>query len=268
MRPLKIKPLQYTVLFVLLLLIYGCGVTDLDDQISNHNYAAKEEFTYNFEADGKNKLEISAVNGTIQITGDPAVTVVKIEGERIVQSESKEDAQEHLKDLSVEITQYERSLAVQTKQPKKSDGRNYIINYRVRIPNTWSIAVENVNGNLTVDSLDNDVACDLVNGNCTLDEIKGDVYNSVVNGNIEGKLYLQQKGTFNISTVNGSIYISIPTSSNASFSSSVTNGFIQISNLPIETVKQTSKIVNGTLGEGAGNISLQTTNGNIKVSGF
>jgi DUF4097 and DUF4098 domain-containing protein YvlB len=90
----------------------------------------------------------------------------------------------------------------------------------------------------------------------------------LINGDIDGKVTLPLDGTIHMGITNGSIDLDIPQNTSAEFTAGVTNGSISVSNLELRNRVETSKSLTGTLGDGRGTISLNTTNGNIMVTEF
>jgi len=211
---------------------------------------------------------LEAINGNVAITGISESDSVIITGERRVGSESMEDAEEYLKKLEVRVQDLGNEVFVKTIQPEKSYGRNYVVNYTITLPKDLEILVSNVNGIVTIESINNDVTVTNVNGQVTLDEIFGSASVSLVNGQIEGEVTLPFDGVIGMSVVNGNIDLKIPVSTSAEFSAKVTNGNIGVSNLVLQNQVSSPTSLGGRLGDGEGMISLTTVNGNISVLGF
>jgi DUF4097 and DUF4098 domain-containing protein YvlB len=154
------------------------------------------------------------------------------------------------------------------------------------MPDDWEALVNNVNGNVLIDSPAGKVSIGLVNGNVQLREISetisvgltngnvvlakiiGNTFIALVNGNIDASLTLPQQGTCEMSTVNGTINLQIPQSTSAQFSAEVVTGSISTSGLIVHDKTTTPTSVRGRLACGEGKIALKTVNGNIIVKGF
>jgi DUF4097 and DUF4098 domain-containing protein YvlB len=221
-----------------------------NDNVSNTNFEAKDSFSYEIDVVGHSGLSLEAINGTIVFTEVTASNSVKISGEKRVESESTEDAEAHLKELSVDVQDLTNEILVKTLQPKHSGGRHYIVNYTISLPKNMDVTVYSLNGRVT------------------LNEIFGNVSVDLINGDIDGKVTLPLDGTIHMGITNGSIDLDIPQNTSAEFTASVTNGSISVSNLELRNRVEISKSLTGTLGDGRGTISLNTTNGNIMVTGF
>lgn len=243
-------------------------VTDPDDRVANTNYAATESFSFAIAVKNQTRLVLGAINGPVDVVGVPNAVTARIWGERRVESESATDAKARLNDLEVRVSDRQDEISVQTLQPDDTHGRNYIVVYHLRIPQTWKLSLGHVNGAVTIDSLNNDVSVKLVNGNVQVREIYGNLTAEVINGQVTGNLTLPVQGTCKASTVNGLITLSIPRTTTAEFSAAVTNGNIQVTNLALDNMVSTPQSVRGKLGNGQGTIALSTVNGNISVNGF
>jgi len=75
------------------------------------------------------------------------------------------------------------------------------------------------------------------------------------------------KSNIKLSIANGDISLTIPTDTSATLSCLSATGTITTSNLTVLNPIQTSHSFFGTLGEGSGDISISTANGDIAISG-
>lgn len=220
------------------------------DQVSNTNFAAWESFSIAMNAANHSGLSLETINGTIVITEASAADSFKILGEKRVESESIEDAETHLKELEVDVQDLTDEILIRTVQPKLSGGRHYIVNYTITLPKNMDVKVNSANGRVT------------------LDEIFGSVFVALINGDIYSEVTLPLDGTIDMKLTNGRMELDIPQNTSAKFNATVVNGNISVSNLDLQNKVKTSKSQTGTLGDGHGTISLITTNGGIRVTGF
>lgn len=220
------------------------------DQVSNTDFAAWERFSIAMSAANYSELSLEAINGTIVITEASAADSFKISGEKRVESESIEDAEAHLKELEVDVQDLTDEILIRTIQPKLSGGRHYIVNYTITLPKNMDIKVNSANGLVT------------------LNEIVGSVFVALINGDIDSEVTLPLDGTIDMKLTNGRMELDIPQNTSAKFNATVVNGNISVSNLDLQNRMETSKSQTGTLGDGSGTISLNTTNGDISVTGF
>lgn len=287
----KIKNIKLLLLICLIIcisnILSSCVLEpDYIDEKHDNRFSASELFCEKYHISTQKQLYLNAINGSVEIIGVPEQDTLKIWGEKRVQSDSQEDAEMHLKYLSVQSLVDDAKIVVETNQPSKSYGRNYQVFYHIRIPNTWEVFVNNINGSVTITSINNlvnlsstngdshikeiygNVTSVLINGNMCLWNIKGDLNGHLTNGNINSQLFLPESGECKLQTVNGEINLSIPTSTSAFFSAEVQNGTISLKNITIHTSQSTKRSITGILGDGEGKIDLHTVNGNISVNGF
>jgi hypothetical protein len=163
-------------------------VIDPDDQVDNTNFFAAESFSFEIAVKNQTRLNLQAINGPVDVVGVPGATAARIWGERRVESESAADAEAHLKDLEVRVTDRQDEISVHTIQPDDPHGRNYKVVYHLRLPNEWKFTIDQVNGAVTIDSLNSEVSVKLVNGSVQLREIFGSVSAELINGQLTGKL--------------------------------------------------------------------------------
>jgi DUF4097 and DUF4098 domain-containing protein YvlB len=223
---------------------------DSDSNVANNDFVASEPFYFRVDVVGQEQLSLEGISGSIAITGVAGSDSVVISGEKRVRSESTEDAEEHLDLLEVSVEDLTTGVYVETVQPEQSHGRSYEVDYDIVMPDTWDVAIQNVNGQIT------------------LDDIFASASVQLVNGQVAGDVTIPLGGTMGMSVVNGAIALDIPQTTSAEFSAAVVNGTITVTGLTLEDAVSTSNSVTGTLGDGEGTIGLSVVNGTISVLGF
>ena len=261
------------VLFVsfifLFFVLIGCeDIVDSDNDVSNTDFEASETFLFEVVVVNHTQFRLEGINGDVNINGDPDATSVLITGERIVGSDSIEDAEEHLDELLVIVHDLTDEVFVETVQPEDTNGRNYQVNYTVTLPQNMQLIITNVNGIVAIESIDNSVLVTNVNGQIVINGITASINAQLVNGSITGDIMLPLNGTMIMGNVNGLIDLEIPEDTSAQFSATLVNGIIIITDLDLEDEIITNTSVTGTLGDGSGTITLTNVNGNIMVAGY
>lgn len=242
------KPIFFILLIYLFLMLSGCGGGDSNDN-DELSYASVS-FFLDIPKEENTSLTINGINGRISLTEDTGISSIIISGVMKVGSTvSAEDAQQHLDQLDVENAIQGDVIIVKTAQPKKSNGRNYIVDYEILFPDDMQINVSNVNGEISIQSTFSNFSL------------------SQVNGSIEAEAALPQQGSFNLSTADGDITLYIPTDTSSLLSSITATGEISFSNLTINDLVHTDHSLSGYLGAGEGNIIISTANGNIAING-
>lgn len=251
----------------------GCvntvGSSDADSrQVSNTNFSASEDFSFDLTIGSQDRFVLSGINGTVTLVGTTNNDQVLITGTRQVKSESTADAERWLQELNVLVNTFSNSIEVTTEQPNETYGRNFQVFYEVRVPQSWQVDIDNVNGIIRLDSLNARATVNSVNGDVWVTEHNGDLIVDLVNGQINSTVYLPIDGICDLETVNGLIFLSIPESTSAMVNASVVNGSINLSNLQLTQSTVTNRSVSGKLGNGEGTIRTTAVNGTINLTGF
>jgi len=241
--------------------------TDTGGDVANTNFEAKASFSFQVDVTSHTQVRVEGINGNVVFAGSSEATAVTISGERIVGSESVADAEAHLDDLEVSISDLGDEILARTTQPSEAHGRNYTVNYDVTLPENLAVVVTNTNGTVSVDGNRSGVSIDLANGQVILDSVEADMDVGLTNGQIDADVSLPLDGTAVLAIVNGNIDLTIPTDASTDLTATVVNGIITSENLEYQSLTQTTKSLNGTLGDGRGTITLSTVNGNIGVRG-
>jgi len=193
-----------------------------------------------------------------------------VSGIKRVLSESAQDAQEHLQQLQVRTQDLTTQALIETDQPECDLGREYIVDYTITLPDFFEVRINNLNGAISIDTLNDEVSINNLNGTVTLTDIAGSTAVNLLNGNIvAGILFLPLNGAIDLKILNGNIDLEIPTSTSADFFAKVTSGNISVSNLVLLNEVTTATTVSGTLDSGQGVIRLETeVIGDIDVQGI
>lgn len=270
MKP-KIMQFNKTILLVICvgLVLFYAGCDNYNPfQVDSTKYRAEESFSFTVNPDNQDHLTLTAINGSVEVIGVAGSDVVEISGLRIVNSESASDAEKYLEKLDVNIRINGDKVEVETEQPSNSGGREFIVEYQIRMPAEWDFELNHTNGEVEVDSIAGTVDINNVNGNIGLHETRGNLFIDLTNGQVTGKVSGSGVGVCRFSLVNGQIGLSIPKATDASFSAAVTNGRVSVNNLVMTNLTSRQNSVRGTIGNGQGEITLRVINGNIDVAGY
>ena len=282
-------------LFTLIVLIFLClpftygGCGGGGGSSSDGQVFVEEPFFFEVTVDQHVLLRLQGINGSVEITGNPTADSVEVEGERRVGSDTRADAEKHLDDLKVEVTDLGTEVFIETIQPRRANGRNYTVDYRITIPDNLRVLVNQVNGTVFIDAIDSQVNVNNVNGEIELTDIFGStranqvngkiisqvtlpgediVELSTLNGDVDSEITLLADGTIDITALIGSINLDIPQNTSATFAAGVVDGTIKLLNLELKNEVRTRNKLTGELGDGTGDIILETEIGNITVTGI
>ncbi len=162
---MKSKYRNYAILLFLTtsIILTSCGDVDIDVDggnilpPTNTNFEAEESFSEKVEVGNRSQLRLQGKSGKITITGISGANSVMITGIKLVGSDSTQDAEEHLQKLEVNVQSLANEIFVETIQPQDTWGRRYVVDYMITLPKNLKIQVDNVNGIVTLDTIDNDV---------------------------------------------------------------------------------------------------------------
>lgn len=230
--------------------------------------AAEEPFSFDVAIGTQTALRLEAVSGTVTVTGAPGASSVSITGIRRVEAASIEDANAHLADLQVDVSNSATEVLVQTVQPQFAGGRNYIVNYTIALPDYLNVSIMTVNGAVTVRSFNANCTITNINGSIAVDAIVGNAILQLTNGDIDASVTLPAAGQIDMRVANGNIRLSIPQTTSAQFSATVGIGSIALTNLVLSSEVVTPTSHSGLLGGGDGTIALQAAIGSIAVQGL
>ena len=290
---MNIKRIKPKTIFALLLGIFigitvtSCVVDPYSDDNRDNRFSATESFSFQINIDQQNRLTLSGINGSVEVTGSTANTgQVEIRGEKSVESDSRGDAEAALRNLSVGIDETADSINVRTEQPKNTGGRNYLVHYHITLPRDWQVDVDHLNGEVVLKNIGNNLTArnengnmsliavegttqvELTNGNIDLHDLSGSVHATLINGNIDADVEMAPGGSIELGIINGNVSLDIPKNISASFSAQTKNGGINLNNLSLQNSSTGNNLVTGTLGDGSGKIVLGTVNGSITVRGI
>lgn len=237
-------------------------------KFSDPDFTAEKTVETEIPVESHSSVNIAAINGEVMVTGHRDVDLAVVSAHLIVESDSQADADRHIDDLEILVTDSADEILIQTVQPKITAGRQYLVEYDIIVPSDFAVKMTQVNGSIDIVDIENSVDVLNVNGDIRLSDIVGGVTADVVNGSIEASVTLPVHETIDLITDNGSIELRIPRSTSAVLGASVVNGAIITSNIAFADLVQTSHTLTGTLGNGEGVTELWAGNGNINVIGF
>ena len=178
------------VLFIMSCLFqFSCNDNPLRPVDSN-DFIAEEDFSFLLDLAGQTSLRLEGISGAITIIGRADFDSMIIAGTMRVGSELIEDAEEHLRYLDVEVRERTGEIFVKTVQPQDSNGRSYIVDYNIIMPEDFASIVTNVNGCVTIDSTTGGISAENVNGQIYLNEVTSSASVSLVNGQIAATMFL------------------------------------------------------------------------------
>ena len=228
---------------------------------------AFENFRFDRDATGLSSFAIENTNGRVLVTSNSGGEAFVLRGEKRVGGTSEADAAAGLPDIILEINEVGDELQIRAIHPPSSR-REYTVNWVLEVPGRLFGQVTNINGEVTIEDLDNGLFAIVTNGLVTLTDIEGSTEVVVVNGHLSARVSIEDDEFIDLSTVNGNITLSIPSATNAVLDSRTDIGTITLTNLTLTNEQITNNVVTGTLGTGEGRIDVLSNNGNVTLTGF
>jgi hypothetical protein len=228
----------------------------------------RDEWTRTYTLTAGARLELINVNGRITAEASDGDTV-EVKAERTGKGGSDEAAKDALARIEMREEVGDNRVRIEVRPPRFSGASGHDIKWTVKVPKGVAVDLRTVNGGVTITGVQGDVRARSTNGG-----IKGhgiaaaNVDASVTNGGVEIELVTAATtGSIDLESVNGGVSLSLPRESQADITARCVNGGITINGLDLEIVgEQTRRKVQGKLNGGGARVTLQTTNGGVRIS--
>jgi hypothetical protein len=229
---------------------------------------ASDEWRRTYSLTRGGRLEIINVNGRIEAF--PASgTQIEVVATREVRTRTEEEAKARL--ASAEMLEDVGPNHVKIEARSADQGGSFgssgrvVINYRLSVPAGLATSLRTENGAVRLENIDGDITIASTNGPIVAHGLRGSVDASTVNGGIEIGLE-SIAGDSTIVTVNGPATLTVSPAINAELEAAAINGGVIVQDgLPLTTRDRTNRRVAGRLNDGGPRISVQTTNGGVRV---
>ena len=201
-------------------------------------------------------------NGGISVQGYDG-TDVRVRAKVTAWAKTDADASQLAKSVVVGTT----GNALRATGPGPND-QSWAVSYEVFVPRKTALALNTLNGGISLRDLDSSVSFEAVNGGVSLTSVAGKVKGQTVNGGLHIKLTgAKWEGEgLDVQTTNGGITWDLPKAYSAKFFTSTNAGSISAAGLPITKSGFTHREVTADLGQGGASVKAVTVNGGIKVS--
>ena len=154
--------------------------------------------------------------------------------------------------------------ALRAADPEKD--KDWSVSYEIFVPRETALALNTVNGGISLDNLQSAITFETTNGGVNLanmgGQVKGETTNGGVNITLSGSKW-EGKG-LDVATTNGGIHWKLPAAYSAQLYTSTSHGGIH-TGLPVTKSGMFHKEVTASLGSGGAPLKAVTTNGGIEV---
>jgi hypothetical protein len=226
---------------------------------------------YTLPKDGR--FEIANENGEIQVKGTQG-SEVKVTAHREVFASSDEEAQTRLKGLKMreDVSRDRVVIEAQGDGEGFSFRRGLGIRWEVEVPDGLTVIVKTMNGTVRLDDVDGKITAATTNGNVSGTAVSGAVQGSSVNGSVSMNLDAVS-GDVRLTTVNGAVRLEVPSTADIDLDAATVNGGVSVDDrLKLSDVSGNrssfgpSTSIRGRMNKGGPRVTLQTTNGGIRVT--
>jgi hypothetical protein len=229
---------------------------------------ARDEWTRSYKLSPGSQLEVINVNG--QISAEPASgDAVEILAERTARASSEDAAKDLLARTEMREEVSDSRVRIEVRAPRWNGPGGQQIRWTIKVPRGVAVDLRTINGGVTLRGLDSDIRARATNGGIKGSGIKtSNVDASVTNGGVVIELAnAPADGAIDLESVNGGVELALPAESKADITARCVNGGIAVTGLELEIVgEQTRRKVAGKLNGGGARVTLETTNGGVKLS--
>jgi hypothetical protein len=235
---------------------------------------ASDEWTRSYTVSKGGRFEIANENGAIEVRGTTGAQVT-VKAFREVSDRSDEQARERLKKMEMREDVAPDRVSVRAETDESGAfgfNRGASVRYEVELPPGLTAAFKTQNGAVRLNHVDGAITAGVTNGTVTGRDVSGSVQASSVNGSVQMDL-VAVRGDVRLTTVNGSVRLEIPPTVDVDLDAATVNGGVSVDDrLGLANVSSNRggfgpmRNVSGRLNKGGPHVSLQTTNGGVRVA--
>lgn len=231
---------------------------------------AEDTWTRRYSLPDGGRLELINLNGRIDAQPAPG-TDVEMVAERIARASSDEAARDLLGKVEMREEAGASQVRVEVRAPRRFGPGGVEVRWTVRVPSGVTVDLRSTNGKVQIEGLGGEIHARTVNGGVSargLAAVKV-LDASTVNGGVDIEITepIGDGTTVDLECVNGGVQLQVPGESRATVLARVTNGGISTGDFSLEpTGEQTRRRVEGTINGGGAAVTLETTNGGVRLT--
>lgn len=230
---------------------------------------AQDTWSRSYSLSSGGRLELINVSG--RITAEPSTGgAVELVAERIARASSDQAAQEALAKVEIREETSASQARVEVRAPRHFGIGGIEVRWTVKVPAGVVVDLRNTNGKVQLNGLSGEVHARTVNGGVSGQDLTVTTLEaSTVNGGVDIEIVepIGDGATVDLECVNGGVELALPGDSRARVLARVTNGGISADDLPLDTIGEpTRRRVEGTLNGGGASVTLETTNGGVRLT--
>ena len=246
----------------LLIVSAGCDIA-----MADFSEQASTEWRKSYELQAGGRVEISNVNGKIDVSPGQGNTV-EVYAKKIGKGSSQEGAKQALEKVQIVDRTDGGVIKVETKVDRGGGmfGHSQAqVEYVVRVPANAEVNLSTVNGGVQITGLSGRIKAEATNGGIRGRDIAGEMEAVTTNGGVEVELTAVPAGGVKLECTNGGIELSLPSNAKATLSARVANGGIDTSGLNVQARESSRRRLDADLNGGGPRIALEGTNGGISI---
>jgi hypothetical protein len=252
------------------LVVASAAAAGCDIAMADLHHKETVEWRKNYDLQPGGRLEISNVNGKIDVqpgTGNS----VEVVAEKSARAASVEAAKDALGRIEIQEKVSPTNVRIDTKVQRGTGGFfggwNQEVHYMVKVPPSVEVRLTTVNGGIELSGLKGRITAEATNGGVKARDVSGAIEASTTNGGVEVDLAEVADSGVKLGCTNGGIRLRLPASAKATISARITNGGIQTDGINVETSGEISRRrLEGRLNGGGPRIDLDGTNGGIRIA--
>jgi len=212
-------------------------------------------------------VEVVNVNGAVEVE---AVDGNSLEVKAVLSARGA--TEDEAKAILARVEMAEQADAsrvrLQAKYPRELGRHGIEVSYTIRAPRSAKVAIENVNGRLTLNGAFAGLKAETTNGAVHGEGLANTVVATTTNGEIKVRMASLGGDGVTLETTNGGIDVKLPADAKATLSARCVNGGIKVADIPFEKSGEGSRRkLDGAINGGGAALRLETVNGSIRVGG-
>lgn len=249
-----------------LIALAGASLVACDVVVSSMNAKGKAQDewsrTYPIAPDGR--VEVTNISGTIEVLGTSGQQV-EVRAVRIARANTDEAAKELLRQVEIKEDHTQGLVRLETVMPSGTGFRSSgSVRYYLKVPAAVSVRIRNTNGQVRVEGVKGSVHAETTNGGVRGRALAGEVQATTTNGGVDLAVDALTDGGIRAETTNGGVELTVPETVQAQLRATCVHGGVSVSGLTVDGETRRN-LVEGKINGGGPRISLETTNGGIRV---
>ena len=205
--------------------------------------------------------------GFIFLSGTDDSTTIKYVLDKTVKVKESSLAQDAFDQIILSYSTQEDTSFCTVNSPSEITD-NYKCSLNLDIPYQKKVIVKNPNAGIYTSQLVSDLYVETDYENCTVDQHYGSLEARTRNGNINADILWLTDGYCTCISEEGNITVKIPSNTTATIQIKTLSGSITYTNLILDINTKTKTELSASIGDGANQIYLESTSGNITLEGI